>query len=244
MTTMQQDTIVATPQIVSHRVQTEDGTWVTLNEARSPGGLQQQPIDIGSHANPGQTSGKRPTLTTSGRRRIWMYRGAVGSLVPEAQMLFFLGKGFTVAPTAEGIPLAFECGVQMSDGLVCHKKVPSMIDRLRHIQGYHSDVAAWTMTDQEKRALRGDLGVGTVDTTHPGASSAPNTEVADLRAELAALKAMMRDGAGTHLREAAIDVAVAERPKAQYGRNQTKHNHKAPFGGAHIVAGCPRCEEM
>lgn len=59
-----------------------------------------------------------------------------------------------------------------------------------------------------------------------------------MQRELAELKAGGSSGA-----VAVAPVPVARHPK-EWRRNQTKHTHDRPWNSKHLVAGCPRCQEM
>ncbi|MCC6191385.1 MAG: hypothetical protein IT318_20370 [Anaerolineales bacterium] len=182
------------PQVQSHRVQTADGKWITVHEARLDAGDTPKPLMLEQGIeNPGAPAGRRPMTIDKGKQKVRLWRGNVPSDVPAAHFLVFLKHGWTAEPTLPLPELDFGCGVMLSEG-PCRKMLRTRLDRLRHIKAYHPDAAQFTFTDDEKRVLRGELGLAALD-PQGGVSS---SEVAELRSVLAEQKSL-------------IDLLMAER---------------------------------
>ena len=208
-------------------VMTEDGRRVQIAEAQAS---VEEVRDISPALAP-DGSGK---ATFKGKRAEMciMYSpdpGYIPSKVPLAHAHVYLARGFTVKPTAEAPEVNIVCGVKSGNGKVCVKKFREERYRLAHIRAYHSDIAPWILTDEEKRKLKGELGVPTP------VVAGSSAEVDSLRQQVAELTSLVKAGIGK----------PAEK-KSRFVRNHTPHadscTTKARFNT--YTDGCPRCEEL
>ena len=139
----------------------DDGKVVTMHMPIMPpeNDMVVTPIALSTGDFQPNVQGLPPLLKRTPKRKIKMYRGYTMSLVPIERFQQLLGKGFTTQPTRKAPEAKFACGIETSEGL-CPKKLLTEVDRLNHIVAFHKDLAAWVLNDDERRKMRGELGIG------------------------------------------------------------------------------------
>ena len=78
-------TTLTAPIVTTHRVQTEDGSWITISASRSTEGTKEIDIPLPG-VDPSGTSGRKAKVVEQGRKKVKLYRGNQESLVPWAQI--------------------------------------------------------------------------------------------------------------------------------------------------------------
>lgn len=233
--------VVLTPPEV-FTVQDADGRTITLMQAPKPEGRVVTPLEIAN--DPGRGT-KQANMFHSPKEKIVMYRGATPSLVPMAHFQSFLRRGFTPRPTADALPLKFECNVLREDGTRCPKKFTAEVNRLTHIKAYHGDVAPWVLSAMDQRKLRRDLGVTNDDVRNIDTFANVDLEQTVLTLVEKKLKEILgtEHAAAIMAEEVAPDVAPAVR---DYARIQTEHAPHCTSKGRwrKYTSGCPRCDEL